>query len=75
MEVKTKAGKGTTVKIASKMWAIVTIPLLLVRCSAPGADTNAENEEPVTLTTTVTSGEVPAESMSKGSPTKTTEPK
>ena len=62
-------------KIASKMWAVVTIPLLLVSCSAPGADTNAENEEPVTLTTTVTSGELPAESTSTGASTRTTEPK
>lgn len=61
-------------KYLLKGLALVSVSLLLSSCSAPDGENNAEDLEPVTITSTVTSGETPTESTPQKE-TKTTQKK
>lgn len=54
-------------KMQSIMFTLLSIPLLLAGCFAPGGENNAEKLEPATITSTVTSEEKPAGSTSSQS--------
>lgn len=51
----------------SKMFTLLSIPLLLAGCFAPGGENNAEELEPATITSMVTSEEKPAGSTTSQS--------
>lgn len=49
-------------KTISTWLAAVATMLLISGCAAPGGEGSADNQEPVTITSTITSGETPTES-------------